>query len=157
MPTLKKFFCLLREFWKPVSRASSKNLKYFQGKYLWSVTVVKPLSLRFTLFYESAEQRRWRGQCGLMAQWVPWVKFWHGSRGSRRSRKFWCGSKKKMTGVRILLQVEPQILRNFIKILPSFTYGAILFYVFCILCKLYFDELPLNLVYSKLTYLPLFP
>ena len=95
MPTLKKFFCLLREFWKPISRASSKNLKYFQGKYLWSVTVVKPLSLRFTCSMSLLNSVDGVGSVGSWHRGCRGSSFGMGRVGRVGQENFGAGQKKK--------------------------------------------------------------
>ena len=49
---LKMFLSAQIKFWKAVSRITSKNLRSFQGKYLWSSpALVNLLPLRFTIIF----------------------------------------------------------------------------------------------------------
>ena len=49
---LKMFLSAQIKFWKAVSRITSKNLRSFQGKYLWSSpALANLLPLRFTIIF----------------------------------------------------------------------------------------------------------
>ena len=50
--TLKMFLSVEVKFWKAVSRITFKNLGSFQGKYLWSISVlVNLMPLQFILIF----------------------------------------------------------------------------------------------------------
>ena len=58
--TLKMLLSVEIKFWKAVSRTTFKNLRSFQGKYLWSSPVlVNLLPLRFTVIFPMIFLKLW--------------------------------------------------------------------------------------------------